>query len=138
MNILYKNKYYVFLVLLIFDFLTKIGATKTDWTFHESLGIPWQGLLIIVFISLPLYFATKLSGALLLAGTVGNMSWATLYGGVPNPFVIPLNNGLLAFNMADVYIWAAIIPISIFISVKVVDLLNNGIRKKDTEDAELP
>jgi lipoprotein signal peptidase len=107
-------------VVLAADAVTKALAPR-DWTFHVADGgTPWRMLFGCVLIA-ALFRATGMVAAgVLLGGMLGNTLWVILAGGAPNPFVVPVSGGLLAFNVADVAVTLGAIVTVTFWSVAVI------------------
>jgi len=112
----------VALPLAAADLLTKSSMPTEPWAYHErSFG--WLafsvGLLgaMIAITRVPSALVALAAG-LLAAGLVGNGLSAAWNGmEVPNPFVVVGDRGVLAFNLADVFVLAGTFTLVVVIGV---------------------
>jgi hypothetical protein len=94
------------LAVLAIDTITKVFASKTNWTWHpepqHSEGWPGYGAVVAVIVGCVLIAVAfqSIGFAVAMAGAVGNIGWAVTTGGTPNTIV----DGTLAFNVADIAI----------------------------------
>jgi hypothetical protein len=110
----------VALPLAAADLLVKARIPTPAWAYHErSLG--WLALSVALFVALlfvarlPAAFAAPAAG-LLAAGLLGNglsAAWSGME--VPNPLLATLDRGLVAFNLADIFVLAGILSLLLVI-----------------------
>lgn len=93
--------------VLALDMLTKILLPTPAWALHEHTR-QWQFTAlacVIVFALLTVSRPLALGAALMLAGTLANLL-DSLDGTVANPYVRDFGHGNVAFNSADVALYA--------------------------------
>ncbi len=112
----------VALPLAAADLLVKAHTPTPLWAYHErSLG--WLALSIGLFVALLL--VTRIPAALvapaaglLAAGLLGNSLSAAWNGmEVPNPLVATVDRGVIAFNLADIFVLTGILVLLLVIGV---------------------
>lgn len=92
--------------VLAADVITKLGAPTDGWTWHaDALHDPSRAglgtcLATIAGAALVSWAFRSIGFAVALVGVIGNVGFALVTGGTPNPIV---DDGL-AFNVADVAI----------------------------------
>ncbi len=100
-------------VLLLADAASKTFITTHPWAEHHGRSTQWQleGLAIVVAALLLCWLPTGLTRLVWVYAAVGVTSNVvdSFDGSVANPFVIPHSGGRLAFNLADVYLEAAMV-----------------------------
>lgn len=88
-------------MVVVVDGMAKAVMPREGWSFHEAHGFPWRMIVCCAALAAVTLATGWVGPAVALGGAVGNTVWA-LTGGCPNPFVIPVPDGLFAFNVADV------------------------------------
>lgn len=93
------------IALFLLDQLAKAKLTTEAWAYHPSQGwgLGEYYILALAALLVWLFPAASLAAALVTAGTMGNATSAT-FGPVENPFQVGVAGGVMAFNLADVYI----------------------------------
>lgn len=100
------------------DLLVKSVLPTAPLFFHQRSG-EWMILsaVVLVFALLLTRLPSRLlagSAGLLAAGVLGNLVSARLHRGlVPNPFVIVRGDVELAFNLADLFVLAGIVLLTV-------------------------
>lgn len=96
--------------LLALDLATKYILTTPEWAWHPRTS-GWQLTAVVcavLFSLLLMHPVTRLPGAVLIAGSLGNLIDSFNPQGIHNPFVMYRDDIQTAFNLADVYLASAV------------------------------
>lgn len=92
------------LVLLMLDQLAKSALVTEGWAYHSTeLGLSFVAVAAACVAFAWRFPTLRAPMALILAGVLGN-AVSALLGPVSNPFELRVTHGVVAFNLADVFI----------------------------------
>jgi hypothetical protein len=103
----------VALPLAAADLYVKATEPTPDWAYHER-SVGWLVLSVALFGGMVLIaripsLLVALAAGLLAGGLLGNaLSAAYNHMNVPNPLVVTASEGVVAFNLADVWAFSGI------------------------------
>jgi len=100
----------VIAALVSFDQWTKSYLVTEDWAWHESTLPPWPLFMLVILVGAVAFLIPRMRipSAICIAGVIGN-GISIMAGDVANPLQVNTGAGIVAFNMADVYLYAAVI-----------------------------
>jgi hypothetical protein len=106
-------------VLAAADLLTKALLRTPEYAFHTrpfwqlATGMAIGATLVVAVVAVG-SVAVATAAGIAIGGTVGNLSSVAIWGAAPNPFLVPVGAGVVAFNLADVLVvsGAALIPLA--------------------------
>ena len=107
------------LVLAGADLVTKALIRTPDFAFHTrplwqlATGMAIGATLAVVVVAVG-SVALATAAGIAIGGTVGNLTSVAIWGAAPNPFLVTVGAGVVAFNLADVLVisGAALIPLT--------------------------
>ena len=107
----------------LLDLLVKVAARTPPWAFHDVPARWWVASFAVLLGLLPVLWIPSTAAAaavgVLGGGVIGNLAANAAYGSVPNPLVASAYGYGLAFNVADVFIGAGFVALSITLVLRV-------------------
>lgn len=110
--------------LVVIDQWTKHSLTTPDWAWHPRPDSIYLYKAFGLALAIPFLFfsITRLAAMLMAAGTIGNLvSLLATDNRVANPFVMQDGDTRIAFNVADLLLFAAF-AVSIYVAAQLIVL----------------